>query len=556
METSNCEINKGDNLYKDAAKAARIYELILDKINLEEIKALQLETQELNNMNFSQFTEYVKKIGIKEDDTEGAINNFTKAFKNIVSCLIIDIADELYEFNEIKTYDNLSKLSSYYYLFKIKTSNDKNEENHYMDQIDLVVEKIVLNKDCYYKTLIHLGQFEEGVREKNKDKKIDAYFKILFFLNENMLSEQLTQFIDDKKKYFKQYNIPLPPISFSIQGLRENLKKVYNILYILKKTENFKTNERFEYFNSFKHEKELLEEINYILYKLNKQPIISLDKITDDIAEEAINYSLKNTETISSNKYISELEQIAENAENIQKEYKKQNQKLQGEYNALIQRFNNIFKELISLDTSYTKELNELKSKISSLRQQQVESNEKKNKQASEIASLKTEIEKNKEIIERITYREIGSRIIQFFSLSQSENKRKEYIQQNISPTNIFVINTYIKNNLPNYYEFMKKEGIDLLYILKEIKNEKKSYDKFVDNRKRELGTYIELLNKRDKQLGNKITFIFKNSRFMNDFVFKKDNQIKEKEIFDEFQQKEEDLKQKNEKSMKKMEKP
>ena len=568
MEASNCEINNSDNIYKDAAKAIKICELILDIINLDQINALQLETQELNNMNLDQFIEYVKIVGIKEDDTEGKIDPFTYNFKNAISCLIIDIEYELNKFNKIVTYDILYKLSCYYYLFKIITSNDKDEEDHYILQIDLIVEKIVLYKDYYYKILIHLGLLEEGVIEQNKNEKIDAYFKILFFLNEKMLSEELSKFINDKKKSFKQYNITLPPLSFSIQGLRENLKLIYNILYILKETENFKTLERFEYFNFFKNKNELLEGINYILVKLNKKPILSLDKSTDDIAEEAINYSFKNSETISNNdKYISELEQIVANAEKKQKEYKQQKQKLEKEYKQetqrlkeKIQQYETKTKEFndkyIALNNSYTKDLNELKSKISSLKKQQAESNEKKNKQASEITSLKNDVEKNKEIIERISYREIGSKIIQFFSLSQSENKRKEYMQNHISPTNISVIIAYLKDNLSNYYEFMKKEGIDLSHILKEIKIEKKSYDSFVHDRQRELKTYIELMNKRNKSLGEKITFIFNNSKLMHDYVFKNDNQIKEKEIFDEFKQKEEDLKKKNEKSNKNAEKP
>ena len=129
-------------------------------------------------------------------------------------------------------------------------------------------------------------------------------------------------------------------------------------------------------------------------------------------------------------------------------------------------------------------------------------------------------------------------------------------MQNHISPTNISVIIAYLKDNLSNYYEFMKKEGIDLSHILKEIKIEKKSYDSFVHDRQRELKTYIELMNKRNKSLGEKITFIFNNSKLMHDYVFKNDNQIKEKEIFDEFKQKEEYLKKKNEKSTKKEEKP
>ena len=407
MEASNCEIDNSDNIYKDAAKAIKICELILDIINLDKINALQLETQELNNMNLDQFIEYVKIIGIKEDDTEGKIDPFTYNFKNAISCLIIDIEYELNKFNKIVTYDILYKLSCYYYLFKIITSNDKNEEDHYILQIDLIVEKIVLYKEYYYKILIHLGLLEEGVIEQNKNEKIDAYFKILFFLNEKMLSEELSKFINDKKKSFKQYNITLPPLSFSIQGLRENLKLIYNILYILKETENFKTLERFEYFNFFKNKNELLEGINYILVKLNKKPILSLDKSTDDIAEEAINYSFKNSETISNNdKYISELEQIVANAEKKQEEYKQQKQKLEKEYKQetqrlkeKIQQYETKTKEFndkyIALNNSYTKDLNELKSKISSLKKQQAESNEKKNKQASEITSLKIDVEKN-----------------------------------------------------------------------------------------------------------------------------------------------------------------
>ena len=476
--------------------------------------------------------------------------------------------DDLEVFKEIKNYDNLFKLSCYYYLFKIITGNNNYEDYYYMDKIDAVVEKIVSNKECYYKLLIHLGEFKEDVMEKNKNEIIEAYFKILFFLNEKNFLEKLTEYIDNKKQSFKQYNIPLPPISFSIKGLVNNLERVYNILFILERTENFKTNERFEYFNCFRNKHELLGEINYILVKMDKNPLVSLDKISDDIGNEAIKYSLDHTELNSGNDdYISELEQIVANAEKKQKEYKQQKQKLEKEYKQetqrlkeKIQQYETKTKEFndkyIALNNSYTKDLNELKSKISSLKKQQAESNEKKNKQASEITSLKNDVEKNKEIIERISYREIGSKIIQFFSLSQSENKRKEYMQNHISPTNISVIIAYLKDNLSNYYEFMKKEGIDLSHILKEIKIEKKSYDSFVHDRQRELKTYIELMNKRNKSLGEKITFIFNNSKLMHDYVFKNDNQIKEKEIFDEFKQKEEYLKKKNEKSTKKEEKP
>ena len=69
------------------------------------------------------------------------------------------------------------------------------------------------------------------------------------------------------------------------------------------------------------------------------------------------------------------------------------------------------------LDNNYSNELDETKERITNQRKKLLESNEKSNKQISEIKSLKDDLEKKEDIIERISYREIGSRIIKFFSL-------------------------------------------------------------------------------------------------------------------------------------------
>ena len=476
MKTSKHDTVNIDSLFKDSAKAVKIYELILDKNNLDKILPFQIESPELNDINCAEFNEYIKRIGNKEDKTNEEINDFTSAFANVLYVLINDIVDDLEVYKEIKNYDNLFKLSCYYYLFKIITGNNNYEDYYYMDKIDAVVEKIVSNKECYYKLLIHLGEFKEDVMEKNKNEIIEAYFKILFFLNEKNFLEKLTEYIDNKKQSFKQYNIPLPPISFSIKGLVKNLERVYNILFILERTENFKTNERFEYFNCFRNKHELLGEINYILVKMDKNPLVSLDKISDDIGNEAIKYSLDHTELNSGNDdYISELEQIAENAKKKKEEYKIKYDLMIQKYNKLNKKYNECNKKFNSLDLSYSKDINELQSKISYLKKKQVGNNTINNRQAIEISLLKTQLQKNKETIERISYREIGTRIIKFFSLSQPENKRKECIENNVSPTNIFIINEYIKKNLSNYYYFMKEQDIDLLYILTEIKEVKKA---------------------------------------------------------------------------------
>ena len=73
-------------------------------------------------------------------------------------------------------------------------------------------------------------------------------------------------------------------------------------------------------------------------------------------------------------------------------------------------------------------------------------------------------------IIKRISYREMGSKIIQFFSVSQSELKIKEKERRNISSRNICTtINYYIKNNLPNYFYYLKGIITDLTYELNKI---------------------------------------------------------------------------------------
>ena len=302
MEASNYKNENSEYFYKDSAKAAKIYELILDNIDFDKIQNSQIETEELNNIDSAKSLKYIQEIGNKKDETEGKINPFTKNFKNMIDVLIFYIQEELQSFNELKSLNNLSKLSAYYYLFKIQVSNDIYEEDNYAEKINEVVVKILSNKENYYNILMLLDHFKNGdISGDNKKAKIEAYFKIIYFLNEEMFLNLLSEYMNYKKTLYQQYEIPLPSISFEEKDLDKKMKKIYNILYILKKTESFKTNERFEYFQAFRYKHELLEEINYILYKLNKKLLISLDKSTDDITQEAIKYSLNNATRLEKN---------------------------------------------------------------------------------------------------------------------------------------------------------------------------------------------------------------------------------------------------------------
>jgi len=249
--------------------------------------------------------------------------------------------------------------------------------------------------------------------------------------------------------------------------------------------------------------------------KNNKSPITFLDKINNEIIDEAINYCLDNTKQQQTNEdIISGLTQLLEEGEKKQKQY--------------IEKYKKLLQEFSELDTNYTNDLNKLRIKISELRNNLAKSNKKNNKQISEISSLKSSLVKKEGIIERISYREVGSRIIHFFSLSIPKHIREEYEKSNISLTNIKIITEYMKINLGDYFKYMKKNNVDLSYVLKEIKKikeEKKSYNYLVHCREKTLKKYIDLMNEIEKGLGEKINFIFNNSKFIFDYVLEKGRQ-------------------------------
>jgi glutamyl/glutaminyl-tRNA synthetase len=133
----------------------------------------------------------------------------------------------------------------------------------------------------------------------------------------------------------------------------------------------------------------------------------------------------------------------------------------------------------------------------------------------------------------------------------QPETLKKEYEENDKSPRNIKLITEYIKNNLKNYYQYMMKNGTDLKYVLQEIKKEKKNHDIMVHNQEKSFEKYIKLMSQNNIDLGKKIEFIFRSSPLIMDYVFKKDNKIKESEIFNEFKEIEETIKKKNEETSK-----
>ena len=393
METSDDKTQDINNIIKDAAKAARIYELILNNINLDKIDVTLVDTKTLNDSDSTKSLEYIIEIGNKKDETQRKINTFTMAIKSMMKLIVCDIQNDIYNLK------NLSKLSAFYYFFKFRESNDINEEKYYIKKIDSVVDKILLNKNYYYKILQLLDLFkEQDILGNNKKKKNDAYFQILFNLNENIFCDLINKFMNKKKSSYPQYGIPLPLISFKDKDLDKKMKTINNILYVLQKTESFKTKKRFEYFYTFKSEPELLDEINYLLKNTNKSPIVSFDKIDNEIEEEDINYSLdiiekqKNDEDI-----ISELNQLLVEGKKKQKLFREKKEKISQKYNKLLDEFNQV-------NTNYENFLNDFNKKLIELKNKLVECNKTKNKKTSEIDSLKSSLDKKDDTIKGISY--------------------------------------------------------------------------------------------------------------------------------------------------------
>ena len=335
MESQKNENKVTNYFYEEAAKGARIHDTTLDNKNFNCIEDSQIEGKEFNGMDFYKFFQYMEKLRAKKDETENDITEFTHSFKNYLK---IVINNNLPDLSPGEITHNLLRLSGFYYLFKLYKAKDIIIENIYVCKIEEVIDKFFVNKTNYYNILILLDYLKDmdDIYMKKKKDKFDAYMKILFFLNEAMFLNLVKNYMVEKKIKYPQYSILLPTFSFSLPNLCEKMKELYNILTILRKTEAFKANKRFEYFYAFRYNFELLDEINYVLSKQNMDALICLDKMTDDIAKEAIDYSFDTLEkTQQKDDLISELQSIVDDEKKRQYEIELENRVLKEQYDKL-----------------------------------------------------------------------------------------------------------------------------------------------------------------------------------------------------------------------------
>ena len=203
MEQNDYENIVSNNIYQEAAKGARIYELILDNKDFDCIEDSQIETIEFNDMNFNKFFQYMEKLRAKKDETENKINEFTDSLKAPIKIIINNNFPEL---NPIIISRNLLRLSGYYYLFKLFKGKDKMVEAEYVKKIDEVVEKFFSDKENYYNILMLLDYVKDMIKIllKEKEDKVDTYQKILFFLDEKMFSNLINSYMNKKVLKYPQ----------------------------------------------------------------------------------------------------------------------------------------------------------------------------------------------------------------------------------------------------------------------------------------------------------------------------------------------------------------
>ena len=69
MESKINENKIANYIFIEAAKGARIYDIILDNKNFNGIEDSQIEVKEFKDMNFDIFFQYMEKLHAKKEDS-------------------------------------------------------------------------------------------------------------------------------------------------------------------------------------------------------------------------------------------------------------------------------------------------------------------------------------------------------------------------------------------------------------------------------------------------------------------------------------------------------
>ena len=387
--------------YIDSQKSIEIYELIANKaIRIENITNSDINISQNKKLDQKEFIDYLKKIN-SMNTKNFQVSELSRIYCDLVNYLIEEILQNKNYFN------NLKRLSLCHFLLKILSSKDEYERFNFIEAIDNVISDIVIEKDIFFQILMKIGKIPKTIFHEKNEKIYETYMNIILYSDEKKFNEILDCFMNNKKKIYDGYNIILPHINFEKELISEKLKQINKILFILKKTEGFIFNERFLYFKEFKGRKDLINELNYVLREQKMKEINSLEIIPTDVAEEGIDFLLKELKEEKENK-----KQAIDEYNNFLEEYKKEKEENEKNNIVLANKNEQLINKYKKLEEKSDRDIEKFGAIIKKLKKENVQIKTRKNQLSNDIASLNKEIEKKNNIICKISYRENGSKII------------------------------------------------------------------------------------------------------------------------------------------------
>ena len=387
--------------YIDSQKSIEIYELIINKaICIKNITNSDINISQNKKLDQKEFIDYLKKIN-SMNTKNFQVSELSRIYCDLVNYLIEEILQNKNYFN------NLKRLSLCHFLLKILSSKDEYERFNFIEAIDNVISDIVIEKDMYFQILMKIGKIPKTILHETNTKIYETYMNIILYSDEKKFNEILDCFMNNKREIYDGYNIRLPHINFEKELITEKLKQINNILFILKKTEGFIFNERFLYFKEFKGRKDLINELNYVLREQKMKEINSLEIIPTDVAEEGIDFLLKELKEEKENK-----KQAIDEYNNFLEEYKKEKEENEKNNIVLTNKNEQLINKYKKLEEKSDRDIEKFGAIIKKLKKENAEIKTRKNQLSNDIASLNKEIEKKNNIICKISFRENGSKII------------------------------------------------------------------------------------------------------------------------------------------------
>ena len=387
--------------YIDSQKSIEIYELITNKeICIENITNSDINISQNKKLDQKEFIDYLKKIN-SMNTKNFQVSELSRIYCDLVNYLIEEILQNKNYFN------NLKRLSLCHFLLKILSSKDEYERFNFIEAIDNVISDIVIEKDMYFQILMKIGKIPKTIFHEKNEKIYETYMNIILYSDEKKFNEILDCFMNNKKEIYDGYNIILPHINFEKELISEKLKQINKILFILKKTEGFIFNERFLYFKEFKGRKDLINELNYVLREQKMKEINSLEIIPTDVAEEGIDFLLKELKEEKENK-----KQAIDEYNNFLEEYKKEKEENEKNNIVLTNKNEQLIYKYKKLEEKSDRDIEKFGAIIKKLKKEKIQIKTRKNQLSNDIASLNKETEKKNNIICKISYRENGSKII------------------------------------------------------------------------------------------------------------------------------------------------